>query len=485
MGTPLKIPSSLDHRGPLVTLGVFASLFLGGGLVMANGVFLQPWLENRAGQTWVETPCKIVSTGVSHRSGRSTDDVIYQYQVGGQNFQGQRYDFSNVSANGHGWLMQVEQKYRNETTDVCYVNPLNPSEAVLNRGVVNNSIGWIFSAILGLIGALMFLGMARGFIRRAKFGQSVFELQDAPARIGGVLAGTVTSERMVEVVDGFAMTLTCIHRVVTNTSKGTATNDRVVWKNKMQVMANLGGTIPVNFALPEEGMETSAASGGDKIFWKLDISAKVPGVDYESQFEVPVAKAVVSAAQVAAEYKIQAEEVKADERADETYELPAHSRIRVQDAEAGKEFYFPAMRNPGIVIWLTCVTPIWTAATWAVFHFGGWMTFPIWLIFGFLDLVFIQNWLTSCFGSSRVVGGGDGLTLTKHLFGLGWTQKIPAAEIKEIQVTLGTAMNQNKFYNVTLVRRNNVTQIVAANIPDTHEAHWLALEMARCAGMGK
>jgi len=467
-----------------MVLGVFASLFLGGSLLLINVIFMQPLLESGAAQNWVETPCTIVDSGAP-RSGRRADDVIYQYQVDGQNFQGQRYDFSSVSANGRKWLMQVEQKYRDESTDVCYVNPQDPSEAVLDRGFVNNGAGWIFVAVLGLIGSLMFLGTARGFIRRAKFGQSVFELQDAPARIGGVLAGTVTLQRMIQVMDGFAVTLTCIHRVVTGAGKNRHTSEKVLWKNKMQVMADSGITIPINFALPENGSESSAISTDDKIFWRLDIAAKVPGVDYESQFEVPVAKAEVSEEQIAVERKIHTEEVQQEEKEDTQYQLPAHSRIRAQDTGVGQEFYFPTMRNPKVVIWLTCAIPVCTAVTWAAFHFGGWLLIPFWLFFGFLDFVFIQNWLTSGFGSSRVVAGNGGITLTKHLFGLGRTQKIPAAEIKGIQVDVGTAMGQNKFYNVTLVRRNNVTQIVAANLPDTHEAHWLALEMARYAGVGK
>jgi hypothetical protein len=483
MDAPLKIPSRLDRRAALVGLGLFASVFLLAGLAMGYFVLLRPWLESRAAQSWMETPCRIISSEVkSHAGGKSTTysvDITYQYQVTGQTLRSNRYDFTLGSSSGYdGKAIVVRENPAGKDT-VCYVNPQNPAEAVLSRSFENNALIWIGPLIFSLVGLGMLIPVGLGAVRRVKFGDSVFELDDAPVPIGGVLEGTVTFDRMIRPMDGFAVKLVCIHRIVTGAGKSQNVQEIPLWEDKQQVMSDTGATVPISFALPEDGTETSAASRRDRIFWRLDVSAKVPGIGYRAQFEVPVAKAELSAAAAVEARQLRAAEAQADAQ----YQLPAHSRIRVQDTGGGKEFYFPAMRNFGLVFSLTFFTAIWTAICWVLIHFGAPLLFPI--VFCFFDALLLLFWVNACFGTSQVTAGNGEIILTKHLFGLGRTKTIPATEIREISVSIGASMGTQVFYNVQIVRRNGMKQTAGAGVADSHEAHWLALEMAKCAGVGR
>ena len=61
----------------------------------------------------------------------------------------------------------------------------------------------------------------------------------------------------------------------------------------MQPMRDRGGegaAVPVLFAIPFESQETSRSKSQRDIEWRLELSAKMPGVDYKSRFDVPVFK---------------------------------------------------------------------------------------------------------------------------------------------------------------------------------------------------
>ncbi len=52
----------------------------------------------------------------------------------GLSYKADRYDFVGGSSSGHAGKARVVEEYRKATTPICYVNPEDPSEAVLKRG---------------------------------------------------------------------------------------------------------------------------------------------------------------------------------------------------------------------------------------------------------------------------------------------------------------------------------------------------------------
>lgn len=150
---------------PFFAVGVGALVWLIWGLVDAA----------RMG-SWRETPAVITSLDLEeHRGDDSTTHVIratYTYTFKGHDYTGDRVAISDTADNvGDYWkdLHRQLQAARDAETAVCYVNPAEPREAVLDRstrwGMVVFQLVFVFA--FGGAGGGMIVG---GFIasRRAK-----------------------------------------------------------------------------------------------------------------------------------------------------------------------------------------------------------------------------------------------------------------------------------------------------------------------------
>ncbi len=119
----------------LVLLGIFGAA----GLGMFYPLGIKPIAETIDAQSWAATPCWVLRAEVRSHSG---DDgptysvyVLYQYQFGGKTYRSDRYSFVGGSSSGYDRKMNVVRQYRSATNPVCYVNPQDPSQAVLKRGL--------------------------------------------------------------------------------------------------------------------------------------------------------------------------------------------------------------------------------------------------------------------------------------------------------------------------------------------------------------
>jgi len=498
MGASLKIPSSLDRRAALVTMGSLGAVFLSAACILIYSFALHPWLQSRAARSWPQVPCVIQQCQlVTHQSGKNSQSydlaVAYEYTVGGQSYQANRYDYTEGATANYGWWQAGASTFRAEEPAVCHVNPQNPAVAVLLPDYDLSGGLWIVAGLLGAIGAAFAGLVAYRAARRIKFGESVLELANAPAALGGPLTGNIALSRTVQPADGFTLRLACIHLVVTGTGKSTQTRENILWQGETRVKANFGDAIPVSFALPQDASATFSDGPRNRIFWRLDAKAKMPGVDYAAQFEVPVVAGARTAARPDAATGMEAMRAALGmlssspigwiESADDThFQQPAHSRIRVRDTAAGREFYFPAFRNRGAAIFLLFFASFWTLIVGYLFHSDAPRLFP--LAFGLFDVPLVWWTLHEFFATTRVVAGSGRLALTKHFLGLGRTRELAASDIREITIVLGETFNNLVLYNIRIVLQNGSKVTAGDEVPDAHEAHWLALEMARCAGVG-
>ena len=136
-----------------------AFMLVGGGLAFGLGVL--PWLEARDSETWKEVPCTILTSSISsHRSsGKNSGttyslDIQYEYQVDGQTYVGDRYDFSKTSGT-KGSRSRAVSQYPEGKQTVCYVNPEDPSAAVLVR---ESGLSWflLIPSVFFFVGLLLF-----------------------------------------------------------------------------------------------------------------------------------------------------------------------------------------------------------------------------------------------------------------------------------------------------------------------------------------
>ena len=132
------ISDRAGQRGGMGCLVLFFLVFLlmGGGFFY--GFFVRPVLGIMAARDWLEVPCTVLSSEVkSHRGDDGTTysiGMVYTYEFAGREHQSSRYDFMGGSSSGYAGKRAVVDRLPPGTRTMCYVNPDDPADAVLERG---------------------------------------------------------------------------------------------------------------------------------------------------------------------------------------------------------------------------------------------------------------------------------------------------------------------------------------------------------------
>jgi hypothetical protein len=139
---------------PLGCLIPFSLVFMVAGGAMFWFLTLRPVLRVLDAQTWPEMPCTVVESHVEESS--DSDGTTYKavvtftYAYKGRDYTSSRYDFTNFYSSGYDGKAKLVARYPAGSRTVAFVNPSNPSEAVLARSLS-------LSYLVGLFGLLFFL----------------------------------------------------------------------------------------------------------------------------------------------------------------------------------------------------------------------------------------------------------------------------------------------------------------------------------------
>ncbi len=147
--------------------GLFFGFFILVGTVAIFPLFLFPFMQYLDATGWVETPCEIVSSSVENKNGKHSIAVEYKYRSHGDNFRGKKYRNYEVMGGSRSNLLKVVNKLRPGAKTVCYVNPGNISEAVLDRSfspmLLLGLVPLVF-VMIGLLGLTLGRLLAQSFI---------------------------------------------------------------------------------------------------------------------------------------------------------------------------------------------------------------------------------------------------------------------------------------------------------------------------------
>lgn len=157
-------------------------VFLIVGLAMTWFILVRPVLNILAAKRWTATPCLVLSSEVrSHRSKSTTYSVniLFEYEVTGRRFKANRYSFMSGSSGGRDGKEEIVRRFPRGRAATCYVNPRDPTDAVLHRG-------WVSAMWFGLL-PLVFValglgGMVASLRRRAEQSFPVAKAAWRPSR---------------------------------------------------------------------------------------------------------------------------------------------------------------------------------------------------------------------------------------------------------------------------------------------------------------
>jgi hypothetical protein len=133
------------HLGPLGAAALFSVfLFAGIGVSFATTPMLLEYFDSR---TWVPTPARVESSRV--QSNTDSDgttyrvDILYKYEFDGREYGSNRYGFFNASSSGYAGKEAIVRQHAPGKRVECYVDPDDPTRAVLHRG-------WSWELLFGL-----------------------------------------------------------------------------------------------------------------------------------------------------------------------------------------------------------------------------------------------------------------------------------------------------------------------------------------------
>jgi hypothetical protein len=328
-----------------------------------------------------------------------------------------------------------------------------------------------YLALVALLFPAVGLGLLvwalRATARYRRYGVSTLELTTLPAPVGHALEGLVRTPPGLRPPDGFQVTLRCIRRVTRGSGRNRSTSETTLWQEERRVPAG-GVGVAIAFPIPADAAPSDPGRGSDRVLWRLDVAADVPGVDYASSFEVPVFRTSASE-----QPRTPAETAVADAFAlPANYRQPAASRIQVTTTRRGTEIYYPRARNPGMAAGLTAFGALWVGATWLAAALGAPIIFPIVFgAFGVLLAVFVLDaWLTV----TRVTVGDGRVTVASGWLAPSRERVVPAGEVSDVTTRIGAQAGGTVYYDVTVLTTAGKRVAAGRGIRDKREAEWLA-----------
>jgi hypothetical protein len=182
-------------------LALFFLVFFLAGAAALYFMVLRPARGLLASRSWVETPCVVQAS----RVGESSDsdgttyrvEVEYTYSLQGREYRSSRYNFLDFYSSGYDGKAEVVARYPPGTRTVCYVDPDDPSQAVIDRKL---SWAWLVGLVPllfiavgggGLIAVIWSAFKGSGATRRQKTGAAAAALQSTLPP-GRAAAGPVT-----------------------------------------------------------------------------------------------------------------------------------------------------------------------------------------------------------------------------------------------------------------------------------------------------
>jgi hypothetical protein len=189
---PVEAISGAAKRPALAggCLAGFFSLFLLFGLGFFIPFFGVPLWRSVAARSWPAVPCTILHSEVrSHAGDDGTTysvDVLFSYRVEGREFKSSRFRFIGGSSSGYEGKAAAVERYPPGTETVCYVNPQDPTDAVVERDLGGDAWFGLIPLVFVAVGAG---GMVFALVSaRRKRVAAAAEWLPAPQVAGGPVA---------------------------------------------------------------------------------------------------------------------------------------------------------------------------------------------------------------------------------------------------------------------------------------------------------
>jgi hypothetical protein len=140
--------------------------FFAGGLFLSYGFLIGPASRVLQARNWVQVPCTVVSSEVKAKD----DDeyfrvhIVFDYEFDGQAYQSARYNFVWGHSTNYAGKKLVVDRYPPGHKTHCYVNPADPTQAVINRSIAFEMLVGVFPLMFTFFLAIVLVWGLRNWI---------------------------------------------------------------------------------------------------------------------------------------------------------------------------------------------------------------------------------------------------------------------------------------------------------------------------------
>lgn len=306
-----------------------------------------------------------------------------------------------------------------------------------------------------IIGAGLIVGSLLLLWGVMRFGASTLRMAEVPGVIGGKLAGVIRAPARVRPEGGFQLMLSCVRRKVSSSGGESSTSEDVLWEMQRVIARPLNEddpaetAIPVLFAIPFDALASDESDPNNRLIWRLEATAALPGPDYRATFEVPVFRTPQSRG-----------DFQLDESALTPYAAPydpdrlieADGVYKSLSPEGCTRYVFSLRRNLALALVIGVFLTAWTAVCVGLCYSDAPLLFPI--VFSLFDLILFVAWLDIAFFRSVIDVSSDGLTATAGIVGLAKRRHWSRDEIAEIIVKPGMRSGESAMYDIVVRLRD-------------------------------
>ncbi|HWL08979.1 MAG TPA: DUF3592 domain-containing protein [Planctomicrobium sp.] len=167
----------------MVIAGV--GVFIGAiGVAILWAAMIRPGIDLFEAQSWQLTPCTILASESQGAGDSFKVRIEYQYEVNQQEFKGDRYSFFPDQTDTQDGIQEIVDAYPVESEQVCFTDPENPEQSVLNRDFSSEMLWGLIGLPFAILGAVaLFVPVLS---RRKKRRTKAFENLSDPVSYGSL-----------------------------------------------------------------------------------------------------------------------------------------------------------------------------------------------------------------------------------------------------------------------------------------------------------
>jgi hypothetical protein len=331
---------------------------------------------------------------------------------------------------------------------------------------------FVVFALIPAAGVILLIVAAYQTLRRRKYGLSLCRFDALPLSLGHTLHGEVETSVDSVPQNGFQLRLTCLRHIVRSSGKTTTVEERILWQEEQRIGVGAampspnGVRVPFRFPLPLGAEVADETTRHDRVIWRLEATAEVPGIDYRAVFELPVF-------------------ARAESQRSETFatafEAPWTPPPTIAFGMAREGGETIAIRPSSSVFdWVFYIVFIvlWFGALYLTWRMGApIVVVALFALIGFGVLYFALDALG---GRSVLTVNRTQLVSRRTFFG---TRILPAAEVTSIEPRLANTSGRHATYDLQVHTRDGRSVTIARHLRARRDAEQVAARILR--GLGK